>query len=97
MAFEIRASSAVRKDLKRLGKALQEEIRHKHFPKIKEDPFQGHALHGDLRGLRSYHFTHSRKAYRIVYEILKEEKIVLILMIAKREGLYQALRRRLRR
>lgn len=38
MAYEIRASGAVRKDLKRLGKALQEEIRRKHLPKIKQDP-----------------------------------------------------------
>jgi len=97
MAYEIRASSAVRKDLKRLGKALQEAIRREHFPKIKEDPFQGYALHGELRGLRSYHFNYRGTAYRIVYEILEEEKIVLVLMIAKREGFYQALRRRLRR
>lgn len=34
--------------------------------------------------------------YRIVYEILKEDQIVLVLMMGKREGFYQALRRRLR-
>jgi len=96
MAYEIRASSAVRKDLRKLGKTLQEGIRRKHFPRIEEDPFQGHALHGELSGLRSYHFNYRGTAHRIVYEILKKEGIVLVLMIAKREGLYRALRRRLR-
>ena len=96
MPYEIRASRAVQRDLKRLPRALQEEIRTTHFPKLKEDPFQGYALRGDLHGLRSYHLTHRGTAYRIVYEILTEQRIVLILMIGKREGFYPALRRRVR-
>lgn len=96
MPYEIRASRAVQRDLKRLPLALQREIQNIHLPKLKEDPFQGYALRGDLRGLRSYHLTHRGTAYRIVYEVLTERRIVLILMIGKREGFYPALRRRVR-
>lgn len=54
MAYKIRALGTVRKDLKRLEEALQEEIRCRHFPKIREDPFQADPLSGVFRGLRSY-------------------------------------------
>lgn len=96
MAYKIQAPGVVRRDLKRLEKALQEEIRRKHFPEIKEDPFQVYPLSGEFHGLRSYHFSYRGTDYRIVYEILKKEEIILVLMIGKREGFYQALRRRLR-
>jgi addiction module RelE/StbE family toxin len=95
MAYKIQALGSVRKDLKRPEKELQEEIRRKHFLKIKGNPFQAYPLGGEFRGLRSYHFSYRGTDYRIVYEILKKEKIVLILMIGKREGFYSALRRRL--
>jgi len=95
MAYEIQAVGSVRKDLKRLERSLQEEIRSKHFPKIKDDPAQGSSLVGEFRGLRSYHFSYRGTDYRIVYEVFEEEEVMLILMLGKREGLYQALRRRL--
>ncbi len=94
MPYEIRATRAVQRDLKRLPPALREEIQSTHFPKLKENPFQGYALRGDLRGLRSYHLTYRGTAYRIVYEVLTEQRVVLILMVGKREGFYPALRRR---
>ena len=96
MAYEIQAVGSVRKDLKRLERSLQEEIRSQHFPKIREDPARGHPLLGEFHGLRSYHFSYRGADYRIVYEVFKEEGILLILMLGKREGFYQALQRRLK-
>jgi len=95
MAYEIRAPSSVRKDLKRLERSLQEEIRSQHLPKIREDPARGYPLLREFQGLRSHHFSYRGTDYRIVYEVFEEEGIILILMLGKREGFYQALRRRL--
>ena len=96
MAYEIRAPSSVRKDLKRLERSLQEEIRSQHFPKITEDPACGYPLIGEFQGLRSHHFSYHGTDYRVVYEVFEEQGAVLVLMLGKREGFYQALRRRLK-
>lgn len=95
MAYRIHATSAVRRDLKKLPKAVAEEIRTLHFPAIKADPFETKPLTGPFRGLRSHRFSHQGTDYRIVYEIHDDDRVVLILLVGKREGFYQALRGRI--
>ena len=94
MAHNIRAIGAVHRDLKKLPDGVVEEIRSVHFPKIVTDPFGAKLLTGPFKGLRSYHFSHQGTNYRIVYEIYDDDDILLILLIGKREGFYQILRRR---
>jgi len=96
MAYEIQAPRSVRKDLRRLERSLQEEIRSQHFPRIREDPACGYPLVGEFQGLRSHHFSYRGTDYRIVYEVFEEKGAVVVLMLGKREGFYQALRRRLK-
>ena len=86
----------VRRDLKRLDKNLVLQVREKHIPNILESPLIGENLVGDLHGIRSYHFRYSSTQYRIAYFFNEEERVVQILMIAKRENFYQILQRRIR-
>jgi len=94
--YQLRFSSAVKKDLKKLDKALQEELDEVHFPNIKQDPFQAYPLSHEFKGLWSYHISYKGGQYRIVYEIYPEDKVVLVIMIGPRGGFYEALRRRVR-
>ena len=94
--YEIKTPSSVKKDVKKLDKPVQKELRDKHFPKIKEDPFEAEPLRGDLRGLWAYHFSNGSVQYRVVYEILRDERVVMLVMVGSRGDFYEALRRRLR-
>jgi len=85
----------VKKDLKKIDKSVQLEIKDFHIPKILNDPYIADELTGDLAGIRSYHFKKDRVQYRISYIIDETQEIVYILMIGKRESFYDILRRRL--
>jgi len=86
--------SVKKKDLKRFSVNLKEELK-PHLYKLKQDPYLPKPLKGIFKGLRSYYFTSAGTNYRIIYEILEDEKQILILMIGSREGLYERLRKRL--
>ena len=94
--YQLRFSSAVKKDLKKLDKPLQKEIDEVHFPTIEQDPFKAYPLSHEFKGLWSYHISYKGSQYRIVYEIYPKDKVVLVIMIGSRGGFYEALRRRLR-
>jgi addiction module RelE/StbE family toxin len=85
----------VKKDLKKIDKSFQLEIKDFHISKILKDPYIGDELTGDLAGIRSYHFKKDRVQYRISYIIDETKEIVNILMIGKRESFYDILKRRL--
>jgi addiction module RelE/StbE family toxin len=95
--YRVVAHSRVRQDLKRLDRDLGAQILGVHFSAIEEQPYRGHALSHDLKGLWSYHFRYRGTDYRIVYEVLPEERVVLIVMVGAREGVYGALKRRIGR
>jgi addiction module RelE/StbE family toxin len=92
--FEIKSIKAVKRDLKKLPHEVMRDIEAVHFKNIREDPFQGYKLDYVFRGLRSYHFSHKRISYRIVYEVFEEDELVVINMIGPRESFYEKLRRR---
>ena len=94
--YQIRALTAVKKDLKRLDKPVRAAIEKDHFPAIQNAPDAGDVLHQDLEGLRSYHFSQHGTQYRIVYEVHVRERLVVVLMIGTRENFYERVRRRLR-
>ncbi|MEW6102626.1 MAG: type II toxin-antitoxin system RelE/ParE family toxin [bacterium] len=93
--YTIAFLSAVRKDIKRLDKRLKEKIRNEEIRKIEKDPYIAEPLSSCFKGLWSYHFSYEGTEYRIVYEIYPKEKIVLIIMIRKREKFYEVLKRRI--
>ena len=85
----------VKKDLRKIDKSIESEVRSLHIPKILSDPHTADDLTGDLAGINSYHFKKGEVSYRISYIIDEAQKIVHILMIGKRENFYEILNRRL--
>jgi len=85
----------VKRDLRKIDKAVESEVKDIHIPRILHDPYIADELTGDLAGISSYHFKKGKVQYRISYIVDEEQKIVYILMIGKRESFYEILRRRL--
>ena len=85
----------VKKDLKKLDKAVLKDIKEKHLLKIIENPFQSNSLSGNFTLIYSYHFKKNKVEYRISYIIDEIKKIIYILMIGKRENFYKILKQRL--
>ena len=81
-------------DLKRLPTQAQESLRKEHIPCLAKNPRAGKPLHGPLRGYFSYEFWESGVAYRIAYEIVKGD--VVVLMIDTRDNFYKKFIRRIK-
>lgn len=92
----LRFISPVKKDLKRLPPEVVEQLRAVHFPRLTDAPTHGDALSGPFKGLRAYHFSYHATEYRIIYEVIPDDPLVMVLMIGSRERLYERLRQRLR-
>jgi len=71
--YELVIPNSVDKDIRRLDKPIQRELRGHHFAALKENPYPGEQLHGALKGVWSYHFTFRSDQYRIAYEIWNQE------------------------
>ena len=85
----------VKRDLRKIDKPVESEVKDIHIPRILHDPYVADNLSGDLEGISSYHFKKGKVQYRISYIVDEEKKVVYILMIGKRESFYEILRRRL--
>jgi addiction module RelE/StbE family toxin len=95
-AYTIRFATAVKKDIRKLDRQLQEIIKEDHLTSIERDPFKAAPLLYEFKGLWSYHFNYGGTQYRIIYEVYPEEQIVLVIMIGSREGFYEVLRQRVK-
>lgn len=91
----LRFRSAVRKDLKRLPPQLVDQLQTIHLPRLAAEPLQGDPLSGPFKGLHAYHFSFQGAEYRIIYEFVSAEELVIVLMVGPRERLYERLRQRL--
>lgn len=87
----------VKKDLKKLDPKLRQIIKAEYIPEILSAPQKGEPLVGDLRDIRSYHFTFVKQEYRIAYVVQEEIKTVSVLMIGKRGEFYKLLKKRIRK
>lgn len=94
--YELRFHPQVDKELEVLPKTVRSKIKNLYFPEIARSPWDvGKPLAGGLKKFHVFIFSHQRVSYRIAYEIEKESRTVFILMVRKREGFYERLRRRL--
>lgn len=86
-------SKPAEKDLKHLPRFAQESIRDEYVTRLAEDRYCGKQLHGPLRDYFSYDFWVEGVSYRIAYEIVKED--LIILMIDTRDNFYNKFLRRI--
>jgi addiction module RelE/StbE family toxin len=92
--FELQYGSAVKKDLEALPKKVAELIQ-RTFGKIKTNPYEaGEKLHGSLKHFYSAHVHAERVQYRIVYQIVAKQCVVIVVMVASRENVYEKIKRR---
>lgn len=73
-----------KKDIEALPSLIKDRIS-KALDWIAADPFTGKALKGELKGLYSYRMG----SYRIIYQIHKEEILVIVLKIGHRREIYR--------
>ena len=83
--YRIEIATAVKGDIRKLGKQLQKIIKEKHFANIEREPFNALPLSYEFKGLWSYHFSHEGTQYRVIYEVYPNDRIILVIMIGARE------------
>lgn len=87
-------SNGAEKDLKHLPTQTVASLQKEHLRLLSSNPRVGKLLHGPLHGYFSYEFASTGISYRIAYELVKND--VIILMIAKRDNFYKKFTRRVR-
>jgi mRNA interferase RelE/StbE len=81
--YEIIFRSPAKRFLKKLDSNVQEEMLNK-IEKLKNNPELGKPLVGNLSGLWKLRYD----KYRIIYQIKKQELIILVLNIVHRKNIY---------
>ena len=82
--YSVRIKSSAAKELARLPRDARERLVEA-IDKLGEEPLAGALLKGGLRGLRRIRVGN----YRIVYEVLDDELVVLVIRVAHRQGAYR--------
>ena len=87
MDYKIEYKSSVIKDLKNIDKNEIKKIINKIDNYLSKNPGKDKKLSGDYKDLYSFCVGN----YRIIYCIIEEKKIILILIIGHRKGIYKKL------
>ncbi len=85
MAYSIFFDDKVQKDLRGIDKAWQKKIIDAIKTKLAEDPYMGRKLIGDLSDYRRLRVGD----YRVIYEVIEEEVIIVVIKIAHRKEVYR--------
>ena len=84
MGYSTRIKRSAARELARLPRRDRERIVHA-IDRLGDDPLAGNRLKGDLRGLRRVRVGD----YRVVYEVLDHELVVLVVLVAHRREAYR--------
>ncbi|MCE2468135.1 MAG: type II toxin-antitoxin system RelE/ParE family toxin [Caldilineaceae bacterium] len=84
MSYSVRIKKSAAKELARLPRDVKERLIEA-IDKLGEEPLTGVLLKGGLQGLRRLRVGH----YRIVYEVLDGELIVLVVRVVHRRKAYR--------
>lgn len=85
MAYKLLFDDKVAKDLKNIDKHWQKKILEAIKTKLLENPYIGKKLVGDL----SSYYRYRVNDYRVIYEILEDEIILVIIKIKHRKEVYK--------
>ena len=85
MAYKLLFDDKVTKDLKNVDKSWQKKILEAIKTKLIEDPYIGKKLVGDL----SSYYRYRVNDYRVIYEILEDEIILVVIKIKHRKDVYK--------
>jgi len=86
-------SKPAERDVKHLPVHAQEALRMEHLPQLVKNSRSGKSLHGPLRAYFSYDFRSGGVSYRVAYELMDGD--VVILMIDSRDNFYKKFTRRI--
>ena len=84
MGYSTRIKRSAARELARLPRHDRERIVHA-IDRLGDNPLAGSPLKGDLRGLRRVRVGD----YRVVYEVLDGELVVLVVLVAHRRAAYR--------
>lgn len=84
MSYSVRIKRSAARELARIPQPTRTRLA-RAIDGLGERPLAGVALKGGMRGLRRLRVG----AYRIVYELLDDELVVLVVRVAHRAGVYR--------
>ena len=85
MSFSIRIKGSAARDLRRIARPERLRIAAA-IDRLKENPYLGNALKGELRGLRRFRVGD----WRVIYELLDDTLVVLVVRVAHRREAYRS-------
>ncbi len=85
MSYKLLFDDKVSKDLKQIDKYWQKKILEAIKTKLINDPYIGKKLVGDLSSFYRYRVSD----YRIIYEIIENEIVLIIIKIKHRKDVYK--------
>ena len=83
-AYSVRIKRSATRDLAQIARQDRERIVYA-IDRLGEQPHVGYPLKGALRGLRRVRVGD----YRVIYEVLDNELVVLVVRVAHRRGAYR--------
>ncbi len=84
MSYSVRIKHSATRELAQIARRDRERLVYA-IDRLGEQPHVGYPLKGDLRGLRRIRVGD----YRVVYEVLDHELVVLVVLIAHRREAYR--------
>lgn len=86
MSYKLLFDDKVAKDLKQIDKQWQKKILELIKTKLVKNPYIGKKLVGDL----SPYYRYRISDYRVIYEILDDEIVLLVIKIKHRKDVYES-------
>lgn len=86
--YNLITSGSVIEDIKDLEEELRDIVAGKYLPILQKDPYAGMPIGGDSAGMYKFIFARDNRDYRIVYEIVEANRMVIVIIIASYDDFY---------
>ena len=93
MKYELEFTTQAKRDIKRLDKDIQPNVMKK-LAQLRDNPYLGSPLRGDLKDFYSLHMSLPGGQYRAAYVIDEGNPLIIVAIVGTRENFYQEARRR---